>query len=260
MKKRSLKENSIAILFVLVRDFFVSLLLSFVLFIKVILGRKTPPLRENRFLDSLNFILHIGPKAFWKAPSGVKIGRSLATLLHYMFKKEEVFAEKKKGLGKGGFTLIEMLLSITIFSIIIIMAFDVMGNIGILRTRLSSKLDMNSELYTAVEKLTGLIKTGGDIDYEEYWNRFAVGTTTASGHYDVFSGYGNYGSGGNVATNNYGDGLYYCRSTTTSMGTGGCLSTVYNTYGTAIPIGTPQRYGQYAPQFVDFNANASADG
>jgi len=101
MKKRSLKENSVAILFILIRDFFVSLFLSFVLFIKVIIGRKAPPLRENRFLDSMNFIFHIGPKSFWRTPSGVKIGRSVATLLHYIFKKDEVFVEKKKGLGKG---------------------------------------------------------------------------------------------------------------------------------------------------------------
>lgn len=235
MKNKSLKENSVYILIVLIRDFLTSLFSSLILFIKVIIGHKAPPLRENRFLDSMNFVFHIGPKSFWRAPSGMKIGRSIATFLHYIFRKDESFVEKKKGFGKGGFTLIEMLLSITLFSIIIIMAFDVMGNIGILRTKLSSKLDMNSELYTAVEKLTRLIKDGGDIDYEEYWNRFSVGTTTASGHYDVFSGYGNYGKGANITTNNYGDELYYCRSGNgASMGTGGCLSTAYNTYGASV--------------------------
>lgn len=118
------------------------------------------------------------------------------------------------------------MLSITIFAIIIIMAFDSMSNIGILRTRVSSRLDLNSELYSATEKFVDLIKTGGDIDYEEYWNRKTVGTSTSSGHYDMFSGFGNYGSGGSGA--NYGDELYYCvsgsgatpTSTGASMGTG----------------------------------------
>lgn len=116
----------------------------------------------------------------------------------------------KNTLNSSGFTLIEMIVSITLFSIIIIMAFAAMGNIGILRNSVSSRLDLNNELYSVTEKFVDLIKTGGDIDYEEYWNRKIVGTTTASGHYAVFSGFGNYGSGGSAA--NYGDGLYYCIS------------------------------------------------
>lgn len=89
----------------------------------------------------------------------------------------------------SGFTLVEMITSITIFSIIIIVAFESMSNIGIFRTRLSSRLDLNSELYSATEKFIDLIKIGGDIDYEEYWNRKAVGTATLSGHYTTFSGF-----------------------------------------------------------------------
>lgn len=78
----------------------------------------------------------------------------------------------------SGFTLIEMIVSITIFAIIIIMAFDAMGNIGVIRNKLSSRLDLNNELYAVTEKFINLIKTGEDIDYEEYWNRQTVGTTT----------------------------------------------------------------------------------
>jgi len=135
----------------------------------------------------------------------------------------------------AGFTLIEMMLSITIFAIIIMMAFDAMSNIGILRTRVSSRLDLNNEIYSAIEKFTDIIKTGGDIDYEEYWNRRVMGTNTSSGHYAVFSGFGNYGSGGGLA--NYGDGMYYCVSGSgTQMGTGGCL-TGFNTYGDNVSLG-----------------------
>lgn len=86
----------------------------------------------------------------------------------------------QKNTHTAGFTLVEMIVSITIFSIIIIVAFESMSNIGIFRTRLSSRLDLNNELYSATEKFVNLIKTGGDIDYEEYWNRKAVGTATMS--------------------------------------------------------------------------------
>lgn len=152
-----------------------------------------------------------------------------------------------------------MLVSITIFAIIIIMAFDSMSNIGILRTMVSSRLDLNNELYSATEKFIDLIKTGGDIDYEEYWNRKVVGTNTSSGHYTLFSGYGNYGSGG--ALSNYGYDLYSCRSGSgTYIGQGGCLMG-FNTYGDgASLVGTKQRYGQYRQQFIDYNANANFDG
>lgn len=157
--------------------------------------------------------------------------------------------------GNFWFTLIEMIVSITIFAIILIMAFDSMSNIGILRTQVSSRLDLNNELYSATEKFADLIKTGGDIDYEEYWNRKVVGTTTMSWHYNVFSGFGNYGRGG--ALTNYGDGIYYCVSGTganstqtgASMGTAGCL----------LGSTSMQRYGQYRQQFIDYNSNANYD-
>ena len=43
----------------------------------------------------MNFFFHIGPKSFWKAPTGLKIGRSIGTFLHYVFEKERSFREKK---------------------------------------------------------------------------------------------------------------------------------------------------------------------
>lgn len=158
----------------------------------------------------------------------------------------------------SGFTLVEMIVSITIFAGIILVAFDAMGSIGISRTRISSQLDLNSELYSATEKFVEIIKNGGDIDYEEYWNRQAVGVSTSSGHYDRFSGFGNYGSGGSVGS--YGDGLYYCVSGSgTRMGTGGCL-TGFNHYGSGIDLsGIYQRYGEYRQQFIDYNSNANSD-
>lgn len=58
-----------------------------------------------------------------------------------------------------GFTLIEMIISITIFSMIIIVAFAAMGNIGILRNSLTNRLNLNNELYSVTEKFIDFIKT-----------------------------------------------------------------------------------------------------
>jgi len=93
MKKTDLQKNSVYIFLVLVWDFFVSIASSAKLFVRSLLGKKAENLPENSFLDSLNFILQIGPRSFWRRPSGIKIGRSLSTLLHYVFAREKAFRE-----------------------------------------------------------------------------------------------------------------------------------------------------------------------
>jgi prepilin-type N-terminal cleavage/methylation domain-containing protein len=82
--------------------------------------------------------------------------------------------QKKKNLG---FTLIEMIISITLFSGILLVAFSAFGNIAHLKNKIVSDVDVYEQLYVAVESLTSLIKDSGDIDYEEYFNRSLVGTT-----------------------------------------------------------------------------------
>ncbi|MDD2486864.1 MAG: prepilin-type N-terminal cleavage/methylation domain-containing protein [Candidatus Gracilibacteria bacterium] len=167
----------------------------------------------------------------------------------------------KKGniFGNKGFTLIEMLVSVTIFAMVMVIAVEAIGNIGILRNKISDRTDINKDLYYSIENLVSLVKEfGGQIDYDEYFNRSSIGTSTQSGHYLNPTGYGNYGSGGNIATNVYGDGFYYCRSSGTSMGTGGCLDSTFNTYGNSAS-GKYQRYGEYTFQFIDYNSNKSND-
>ncbi len=72
------------------------------------------------------------------------------------------------------------------------------------------------------------------VDYEEYWNRTAVGTGTfagtvtagtVAGRYSSVTGFGNYGNGATIApASDFGTGFYLCRSGNGSnMGTGGCL-------------------------------------
>jgi len=91
-----MKKNKIILIFELVFNFFKSLFLSISLLIRNISwNKKLKPIPENKFLDAMNFLFQIWPKSFWKKPSWIKIGRSLATFLNYIFNKELNFKEKK---------------------------------------------------------------------------------------------------------------------------------------------------------------------
>lgn len=170
-----------------------------------------------------------------------------------------------------------MLISITLFALIVIAVFDAFWNITIIRTKLINKLDINQDLYYAIEKLTSEIKDfGWDIDYEEYWNRQAVWTNSSSGYYDIFSWYGNYWSWWDLwrtspwvvdppmPKQNYWSWFYFCRSyfdwtNGQYMWTWGCLSdsNFNNVWSDMTWI--PQRYWEYAFQFYDLNSNINKD-
>ncbi len=160
-----------------------------------------------------------------------------------------------------GFTIFELMLSMTIFSLIMTSVLLSVENLSIARIKTDNKVVLLEELYFFSENLITAIKEGGIIDYEEYWNRKSYNTQTATGHYLRPSGFGNYGQGGSLGTSTFGSKLYYCRSegtgTTTQIGTGGCL-TGLNTIGNM--SGTYQRYGEYAEQFIDYNGNGDSDG
>ena len=159
------------------------------------------------------------------------------------------------------FTLFELMISMTIFAMIMISVFDSVANIGIARIKNTQRVSLLEELYFFSEKLATNIKEGGTIDYEEYWGRTVAGTGTASGHYITPTYFGNYGSGWVSSTwagNDYGSGVYYCRSEIASfMGTGWCL-THHNTASGSLS-GTLQRFGQYRLQFTDYNGNQDND-
>lgn len=92
-----MRKNKIITLFEIVYNFLLSLFESIIIFSKqLFLWKRNHLLKENKFLDILNFIFHTGPKSFWKKPTWIKIWRSIATLLHYTFDKEDKFREIKK--------------------------------------------------------------------------------------------------------------------------------------------------------------------
>lgn len=97
--------------------------------------------------------------------------------------------------SRSGFTLIEIILVLALFALVAVFSFEALANIGIARLYTTSRTNLESELHFFSERLTTMIKESGTLDYEEYWNRSVVGTATATGHYLLRTGYGNYGSG-----------------------------------------------------------------
>lgn len=150
------------------------------------------------------------------------------------------------------FSLIELMVGILITSFIMIAAFDAMGNIGVAKIKLIERTDIEKEAYYTVEKLFELIKTGGNIDYEEYWNRNNFNTTYASGHFLQNSGFGNFGT------------QYYCMSRNgASMTATGCIDN-FNSNSSSSSLhhdykNRRQVYNTYKKQFIDYNADADAD-
>lgn len=174
--------------------------------------------------------------------------------------------------SKRWFTLFELMLGMTIFALLMLYTLEAVGNITIARTRSMSRITLIEELYFFSEKLATQIKEGWIIDYEEYWNRQVLeaspsptATGTASGHYILPTGFGNYGEGGSavlwVGATNYGNNYYYCRSENAGnkMGTNGCIVNSLNDPGWD-QAGDYQRYGEYKLQFTDYNGNADSDG
>lgn len=47
---------------------------------------------------------------------------------------------------------------------------------------MGDRVDLGQDLYYNVERLVAIVKDGGVVDYEEYWNRLAVGTGSTTGN------------------------------------------------------------------------------
>ena len=167
------------------------------------------------------------------------------------------------------FTLFEMVISMTIFALIMISVFDSVANIGISRVRNVQRVSLLEELYFFSEKLATTIKEWGTIDYEEYWARRVSGTGITAWHYTTATLFGNYGSGwvpSTTLSNDFWSGQYLCRSGIASfMGTGGCL-TNYNSLNDWSNANANinyswglQRFGEYRIQFTDYNGNQDDD-
>lgn len=158
------------------------------------------------------------------------------------------------------FTLIEILIWITLFSIIVTSWFYAFSAVSVWKIKLIWKTNIEKESYFFSERLFEEIKKWWLIDYEEYFNRKVIWDTTfLSWHYQILSWFWNFWSGGSVWTTNYWDFFYYCRSWDwASMWTGWCFDNIYNNYLWALTW-KQQRFWQYTFQFIDYNSNMNND-
>lgn len=158
------------------------------------------------------------------------------------------------------FTLIEILVWITLFSIIITSWFYAFSAVWVWKIKLIWKTNIEKESYFFSERLFEAIKKWWLIDYEEYFNRKVVWDTSfLSWHYLQSTWFWNFGSGWVVWTNNYWDYFYFCRSGVwISMWTWWCYNNNYNNYSASVNW-KPQRFWEYTFQFIDYNSNMNTD-
>lgn len=92
---------------------------------------------------------------------------------------------RNKKINKKWFTIIEILLSILIFSFVIIWWFQAFFFILWAKSTLIDKINIEKETVYFSQKFFEMIKKWWTIDYEEYYNRqIAWNTTYLSWHYD----------------------------------------------------------------------------
>jgi prepilin-type N-terminal cleavage/methylation domain-containing protein len=249
-----------------ISHFFGGIIIGFGLICRLFYSKKSreetrKSLIQNHFFKSIHYAVFQAPKEFWKKPSGIAIGRLPLKIWLYSFGQNNYFDKSIPSENKKGFTLVEMLVSLALIGFILLAAFAAFANIGVLKNSVVGRVNLYEELYSANESIGDLIKNSWWIDYEEYFNRRLIGTSLSGWHYEVLSGFGNYGEGGSVGWSSYGNIPYLCRSgspTANRMTNDGCYATgALNSAGSS-QIGRPQRYGAYALQFTDHNRFGAA--
>ena len=106
-----------------------------------------------------------------------------------------------------GFTLVEVLVSVTLTGVILLTGYSAFQKIMQSQWRLWAIIDIQKNLFYTNEKLAALIRDGGTLDHEEYFNRRMLGYSriTTGGIY-TFTNFSHFGNG-NVASK---PPIYYC--------------------------------------------------
>ena len=158
-------------------------------------------------------------------------------------------------LQQGGFsplwfTLVEIIVWILIFSMVIIWGFKAYNWVLIWKIKLIESTNIQKQAFYFSEKFFEELKKWWTIDYEEYFNRRVVWTTTWSGHYILNTWFWNQW------TESW---FYYCRSWDwDKMTWTGCIEK-FNNSSSSDQTWNKQRYWQYSFQFIDYNSNYDDD-
>lgn len=168
-----------------------------------------------------------------------------------------------KKLAKKAFTMIEMLLAISVFSIVMVIIINIYTNMIWLKYNIQAKQNLLESSYFIMERLNILLKDY-TIDYEEYFNRSAVGCNDTDeifedfvwnidknyGHCKIFTNYWN-GNNFDASTGLFSN--YYCSSSIPANETTPffVFKNPYLSQWSGCYISWYQSYGQYRYQFID---------
>lgn len=107
----------------------------------------------------------------------------------------------------AGFTLIEVLVSVVLSGVLLSSAFAAFQGILKSQVRLSGSINIQRNLFYLNEKLSSLIREGGTIDYEEYFNRRILGYDKSLGDNGwTYTRESKYGNGDNAGRPD----MYFC--------------------------------------------------
>lgn len=138
---------------------------------------------------------------------------------------------------KFWFTLVEVMVSITIFSLVVLVWFQALSAFWIERIKLVEDSNVHKQLFFETQKLFSMVKASWNIDYEEYFNRTNIWKAQYNKHYFIRSWFWNFWWDNlNVWSSNYWNTLYNCSNISWSAW---CAS--WN----------QQRFLQYERQFID---------
>lgn len=164
-------------------------------------------------------------------------------------------------LKKNAFTLVEIMIWILIVTIVLISWFESFSKIWVWKINLVEKSNVQKDSFYLTEKIFQLIKEGGTIDYEEYFNRKVIWNTSFTAwHYSIQSGFWNFWRWW-ILWGIFGNWYYYCRSwnwLVNKLWSNWCYSSVFNTNWISMNW-FHQRYWQYSFQFIDYNNNYNND-
>ena len=159
-----------------------------------------------------------------------------------------------------GFTLVEVLVSVALTGMLLVAAYGAFQGIVKHQARLGGTIQIQKNLTYINEKMSTLIRDGGTIDYEEYFNRRMLGydsawITSLTPNLYTYSAVSNFGNGNANAKMP----IQYCTVDTTSNNDA-CLGTNAVSPVTIIKKSTTfnaldrdeQPYGQYRALWLKY--------
>lgn len=171
-----------------------------------------------------------------------------------------------KNIKKKAFTLIEMLLAISVFSVIIVIIMNIYINMVWLKHNIQAKQNLLESSYFVMERLNVLLKDY-TIDYEEYFDRSAIGCNdidktfqdfvrNIDPNYGYCKNFTAYGNNNNFLTDTWTFSNYYCSSTVSESNPYSVRRNTFLAQWSGCYISGYQSYWQYKYQFVDMKSDS----